>query len=278
MSRWTNNTGFALAATLCLCLLESRSALAYHTARRHITDGTAYTLPDKKIRVGLWKVQYGVIDPVTVGTYVLPWVILAPNAHAKWRFFGNEKLALSFGGGILYEDTTLLAFVEDEIGPAQILAMPFELMSSYRFDDRFTLSLGPLWTLIRVDGALSTENIEGAGQGAGDNFQASSTFEWRLSRVTALTLHGRYVFFQRQTLGGEATANPDDFTTVDAVASGDEDYAFSGAYSVAVNVVFSWPIFNLRAGLGYGNYNIPALNFVLPDKRFFPELDLYWIW
>jgi hypothetical protein len=50
--------------------LAAQQASAYHTPRKHITDDTAYTLRDGEIRVGIWKVQYGILDQLSVGTYV----------------------------------------------------------------------------------------------------------------------------------------------------------------------------------------------------------------
>ena len=41
------------------------------------------------------------------------------------------------------------------------------------------------------------------------------------------------------------------------------------------SVVFSWKVFNLRLGVGYGNYSIPGINLVLPKKTLIPDLDFY---
>ena len=50
------------------------------------------------------------------------------------------------------------------------------------------------------------------------------------------------------------------------------------AYSIVPGMAFSWKTFNLRAGLGYGNFNVGGVNFVFPRKTLVPELDLYWRW
>jgi len=267
----------AFGAAVCLSSFAS-DARAYHTPRVHITDNTAYTLHAKQVRVGLWKVQYGITDPFMVGTYIAPLVILAPNGHFKWRILETDNFTLSFGAGILYADTTWMQWVEDWLGPAQVLAAPAAVVGSYRFDDRFTLSLAPEWTLARVEGSLDEDALEGAGEGAGDNLQAVANFEWRLGRVVALVLDGRFCFVQKQELGGNATSNPDDFTQIDASASGDQNYQWNGGWSIGLATVLSWRIFNLRAGVGYGNFNVPVVNFVKDDKTIIPEFDLYWIW
>jgi len=34
--------------------------------------------------------------------------------------------------------------------------------------------------------------------------------------------------------------------------------------------------FNLRLGLDAGNYHLPIVNFVLPQRGVLPTLDMYW--
>jgi hypothetical protein len=36
-------------------------------------------------------------------------------------------------------------------------------------------------------------------------------------------------------------------------------------------------VFNLRLGVGYGKYNIPLVNFVVPERTLIPEADLYFL-
>ena len=48
----------------------------------------------------------------------------------------------------------------------------------------------------------------------------------------------------------------------------------------SVLAAFQWSSarrFRFRAGLGYGNYNIPVLNFIIPIATPFPELDLSFV-
>src|SRR4051812_30126045 len=98
----------------------SRAAHAYHTQEQHITDESAYTLRHKDFRVGLWKLQYGIVDSLTVGTYPEPWVFRVANLHLKWRYWHNEPWALSVFAAFYHLNTRDLPKLDDEMGSAEI--------------------------------------------------------------------------------------------------------------------------------------------------------------
>ena len=143
----------------------------------------------------------------------------------------------------------------------------FEPAVSYRFDDKLTLSGSTAYTEVRVDGTVNTEAFEGALQGAVDNFQLTATLEWRVSRVTAFVFHARYLLFQRVFADGGGTLHPDEFTTVDVEGAVETDaFDVTGAFSVVPSVFFSWGHFNLRFGVGYGNWECPASQLRDPEE------------
>ncbi len=268
-----------LGASACaLCLLVSASAAAYHTKEQRITDESAYTLRQKDFRVGLWKTQYGIIDSITAGTYIWPWIFRVSNLHAKWRYWQNDDWALAVAAGIFHLDTKNFQDLDDNTGDATITVFPFELAASYRFDDRYTLSLAPIWTTVVLRGTLADDDLRGAGEGAVNNFQLTATFEWRLSKVTALLFHARYLVAQTAHAQGDAVLRPDEFTTIEVHAAGSTDEInYRRAGSLTVSGVFSWETVNLRVGAAMGNYNVPGVNFVLGNFLVIPDVDLYWI-
>ena len=100
---------------------------------------------------------------------------------------------------------------------------PFELAASYRFDDRYTLSLAPVWTSVVLRGNLDNDDLKGAGEGAVNNFQLTATFEWRVSRVTALLLHGRYLVAQTAHAQGDVVLSIEGSATAgEAIAPGED--------------------------------------------------------
>jgi hypothetical protein len=257
--------------------LLARPATAFHTDEQRITDDTAYTLKKKDVRLGLWKAQYGIFDPLTAGTYVWPWLLRISNLELKCRFYESGPWAFAASTGFFYFDTKHLKKAGDA-GDARIADVPFEIDGSYRFESPYTLSVGLVWTEVLVDGTVNQSVFQGAGQGAISNFQLTSTFELRISEVTALVFHARSLVFQRARAAADAVTHPDAFTTVEIHATGRTNALdYRGAGSFTVSGVWSWKTFNLRAGIGYGNYNVPGLNFVIGNRILYPELDLYWI-
>ena len=96
--------------------------------------------------------------------------------------------------------------------------------------------------------------------------------------MTAFFATARYLVFQRGTANADVELHPDAYTTVAIHYSGQADgVEFRNAGSLELGAVMSWQTFNLRLGYGYGNYNVPGVNFVTAQKYFFPDFDLFWI-
>lgn len=247
------------------------TALADHTREERIVDQTAYTLPAGRFQIGLLRQLWGPLDWLMVGTYAVPWFFRIVNAHAKLRILGEDPLALAVQVGFVRAEPR---FLEEKSGNAIVTAVPIEVFLSWRIDDRFTFSPGAAYAAIDVDGRYDPAELEGVL--AVSNGQLTGAFEVRLTTTTAFVLHGRYLVFQDLSGRASSTFEPDRFTTVqvDAVGSSDAlDFTFAG--SVFASVVFSWEVVNLRLGLGYGNFNVPGINLVVPDARPLPDLDLY---
>ena len=159
---------------------------------------------------------------------------------------------------------------------ATFYILPVELVASWRKGD-WTLSPGAIFTKIAVSGEYDEDQFEGAV--AVTNLQLYFTTEWRVSDSIALLLHLRWLAYQDTSAAGTLTLNPDPYTEVEVISDGSSDLLdYHRAASAVASIAFSWEVFNLRLGLGYGNYSIPLLNFVVPHKTPIPELDLYWRW
>jgi hypothetical protein len=252
-------------------LLAPASARADHSEEERIIDQTAYTLPKGNFQLGLFRQEWGPIDRLTVGTYALPWLLRFANAHLKWKIIGNDPVSIAASIGVFRFAPQQL---KESSGDAVLTIVPFDLVGSWRIDDRWTLSPGFVYTVVTLKGSYDPAQLEGVA--AVSNLQFVTTLEYRLTTKTAFVLHGRYLVFQNTNGRVTTTLHPDKFTTVElqAVASTDAlDFPF--AFSVVPSVVFSWKVFNLRLGLGYGNCSLPAINLVLPKKTVVPDLDFY---
>lgn len=244
-----------------------------------IVEDTAYTRERAHLRVGLLRLQAGVLDSLTVGTVWLPWVVKAPNLHIKWRFYLSETLAAAIHWSALTFSTRSLKSLEDKPGQARLSVTTFEPLASYTLDARrrWTLSAGLPFTAVRVDGELTDGSFHGAADGAVDNLQVTSTLQHRTSRSVALLLHARYLVVQSARASANATTQLDDYTTLEAHGQGSTSALdFPHAWSVVPSVAYVGPRFFGRIGVGYGNWSLPVVNFVLPSKTLIPELEISW--
>lgn len=268
------------ASLLVLAMLVAwpASAWAYNTDETPLTDHTAFTLPQKSFRLGLWSAEYSIFDSLTVGTYWPAWIFRVANLHAKWRFIKPDPWAFAVYADFFRLDTKNLKKLDQTAGNAVITVATFEPRASWRFAKDFDLSASVSWTEVGLKGTLNKDDFDGAGSGAVDNMQLTATVDWRLTRVTTLALHARYLVFQRVGANADATLHPDDFTTVEVHGAATSDVLDTpNAFSVLPAVALSWKHLNLRAGVGYGNWNVPGVNFVVDHKTVIGELDAYWV-
>ena len=125
---------------------------------------------------------------------------------------------------------------------------------------------------------MDDEALKGAA--AVSNLQFVSTFQVNWTKTAAILLRVRYLAHQWQPSASAVyVLHPDDYTTVEVHGAAElEAFDVKNAYSIVPGMAFSWKTFNLRAGLGYGNFNVGGVNFVFPRKTIVPELDMYWRW
>ena len=265
------------AATASALLALSGAAAAYHTDDDHITDDTAWTLSgDKSFRLGVFKGSFTVADRLEVGTYVLPWAALAPSVFAKVRFLSLGPSQWAVEGGLFHVDTGVFARSEPTAPVFTIGTLT--LASTLRLAPHHQLSNNLVGTLVHGTGRIEDSTLEGTGEGALTNLQYVGAYEYRISRTLALVITGRYRLLQVLEAESDFTARPDDYTSVDVelAARGDQIINFSYAFSIIPALAWSWESFNLRLGVGYGNFNVPGVNFMIDKRTPIPEFDLYW--
>lgn len=254
-----------------------RDARADHTEEEHITDDTAFTLSgDKNWRVGLFKAAVALGDRVTLSTYIWPWVLRTPNLGLKWQFYSGKEWHWATGLGVLRLDTA--AFDKGNSNAPVFTVGTFDVMTSYRIKRQHQISADLTLTAVRLSGEVTTDTFDGAGEAAVTNSQWSLAYEYRWSERLALIATGRFLLGQVLSGQIDTTIQPDPFTTIElrAEAADRTVLNYENAFSVVASAAWSWETFNLRVGLGYGNFNVPGINFMVDRKVFFPELDLYW--
>src|SRR6185503_5393670 len=112
---------------------------------------------------------------------------------------------------------------------------------------------------------------------AANTLQVWANAMWRWTR--GLTLYGelRAVSSVDIAANGDTMHVLDARTTVTVMAHGDANLEEVHGASATLGLHWARKRFRLRAGVGYGNYSVPVLNFVVPVAIPFPELDVYWV-
>jgi hypothetical protein len=265
----------AVPAFIALAAVSTPSTAEESQFRPHSrTDFTAYTRPRGRAAVGPLKLELGVIDEVTLGTYVPPWFTFAlvgapaPNLYLKARDWWSGPLTLAVRGGFLYVDGRQLAKLAGVDARGNVMALLGEFDASFRANARVCVSLGIEYTHIAAIGNREevTTSIEGAS--TANTVHARAFGQWQMTRVFGLTLLVRYFAYQGPTQADVSAESS--VATIDADLSGQPSQGRQ-RFAAVPGVSFDWSRWELYAGVGYGAFPLPALS--LPTRRAWPILD-----
>ena len=256
--------------------LVPNSARAYHTYNVRLLDSTAYSLHRRRVRLGLMKLSYGIIDQLQVSTYTMPWLLgaifqdVAPNLELKSTFYDRKRLALAVGAGFL-EGTIL----QSDNTKVRYFLMPVSVAASVRINPEVSTHFGAMFTAVNGDGKSQPggDNIEGAV--VVDFLQLWGMAEWRLSRVVAFTFTVRWVPYVNDVLvNGTLDAN-NPTVGLQLEANLEE---LRNAFAVIPGFVFSWDRANIRLGVGYSSFFVEGFFLVVPGavlSNIAPEFDVF---
>jgi hypothetical protein len=238
------------------------------------TDYTAYTRPGGRVSVGPLKAEFGIIDEITVGTYVPPWFafpvlgVPIPNGYLKARSWWSGPITLALRGGLLFIDGTAIAELADEDASASVLESSGELDVSFRFSPRVTLSAGLDYNHLSALGDSTEEATTIEGASTADTWNSRLFFELGLTRVFSLTFLLRYLIYQSPV---EADASTDgEVVSIDSNLSAESGAARKRFAGVA-GFAFDWEHWELSLGIGYGVFPLPALG--IPTSNAYPIVD-----
>lgn len=252
-------------------------AFAYQDATELLRDDTARIQDKGEWRLGLWRFGVGVFPWMTAETHLAPWIIKAPNLGLRFRILDKGTHRLSARAGAVFAN---LRNINSESPDVRFGLFPLEIWASQVLSDRWNLSAGLVYTAVVAKGDYESADLEGA---AGfSNLQMGITLEFRISRSFVVFLKSRHLLTIQVTGSATTTQQLDPYTTIEAMGtaqSGDlASMGFPQTFAVIPGFVWTRKHFNLSLGLGYGNYNVPVVNFMIPTRMVCPELDLYWVW
>lgn len=266
----------ARALSVACVLLVASPSRAYHDEQTPSLEESAYLLRSNEwllgpltLGVGLWRLQ--------LSTRVGPWIVGAalkkalPNLELAGSLVTHPRFTLTLRAALYYVNSRKLLAGEPVL---HVFLTPLSLDLSTRINSKHTVSGHFEYVHVSSDEDANGEDLELHGGALANNAQVHASWEWRLSRVTALLATLRYLPFQGDPIL-ESTVTVDPQTTADVNARLDtEDMQHAVAGSIAC--VFSWQNFNLRAGVAYGALFLTGPGLVLPLRFPYPELNFYW--
>lgn len=247
---------------------------AYHDEEERATYATAYTLSQGEVQVGLLSTDVGAFDQLMVGVDHLYYALPVFNAHAKVRILEDGDWALSASAAIYYFNVDLFWWASPEAARGWLVSWPIEVTGSMPLGEHFRLHLQA--ALAMSSGKVENTDDAYGGAAAANNFQIAATTEWRINRVVSLNLRLRFAPWVDVAGSGQANIQLGPATTVEVGAAGDLDTSNAEfAFSTLLAAHFSWSWFNLRIGAGWGNFNIPGMNFLFVQRSPIVELGVF---
>jgi hypothetical protein len=272
--------GLTLAVLGAIGVFAARADAQPEPGRERI-DFTAYTLRGQAAQIGIGASAYGVIDELTVGTYVVPWLasplLGAPmvTAFVKGRDWLRGPVAVSLRAGVVYLNASELsdALSSSDDASARIWMVPLELSGSLLVSPAFTQSLQLTWVHIDVDGESGAEVDVGFGAAAAaSSASLSSLSELRVSSVTSLTLRMNVLLgYSNVAIDGQLERNG---TQVTADLGEDSDRSDFVANFIP-GVAFHWAHVGLHLGVGIGAPWLPIAGIPIHTTTVVPDLDFY---
>jgi hypothetical protein len=256
-----------------LCSLHGATAVADQLSDPR-PDYTAYTRPQGVLAASLFKAELGILDELMVGTYVPPWFafpvlkVPIPSVYVKGRSWFEGPVTIALRGGAVYIDAKALAKLAEDSATAGALALSGELDLSYRFDERFSLTLGATSNTIHAAGGGDDRATEVEGAAVADTTAMFLFGEWRLSRVFALTLLSQVLVYQSPYETSATGSGPGyEIESELSVQNG----ANQSRLNVVPGVSFSWERWELHGGVGYGVFFLPVLG--IATQKSWPVVD-----
>lgn len=266
-------TGLCLVALLALAPTRAR---AYHDEQTRSTEESAYILNHNEWGLGLLQLGYGFYR-MQLSTRTMPWIIGAalkkamPNLRLDANVVDHKGFTLNLNVAMYYVNSNKISDADPIL---HLFIAPMGATFSWRINERHTVSLGATYVRMITDSQAEPDDLELQSGRLADNFQLRASWEWRLSKVSALLCAVRYLPYQGDPVFS-TTSQIDDNTTVTVEGEvNTENLQHSVAGSIGG--VFSWQHFNLRAGIAYGALFLPGSGLVLPLKYPYPEINFYW--
>ena len=267
------------------------TAQAGHTDEPDV-DYLAETLDQWDVRLSPTRLDVGVWENVSVGSYYPLWLLKAREIHVRWTFYETEKWAVATQLGFLRFRPKDLNESFDTQSTFRIV--PFELLGTYTYRPDLRFSVGVAYAEASVDsGPIQVETDTTTTDENGEESDAVADVEgtlgistgrlelaaeWRMSDFVAFSAEAQVLLVQKGGGSGTQSFKVDERTTVEVQEKGNADLNTKAQGNLGGAVTWAWDTFHLKAGLYYGHYALPLVGAFLPSPILMPELDFSWRW
>jgi hypothetical protein len=234
--------------------------------------------------VGLDYQSFGIGPRLCLSTMLAGYLLwpftgdVAPNITVRIGAIRLDPFYFALESGVVF--VILGDKTEDILGDAvgagvstNFYSIPVIGAVSYHPMDAFLISfdVGYFFSSAGVNANASFGESE--GMLAGDSLQVGVTTQYAFNKTVAITLKWRYVAWAPDIpFEFDVQVDPD---TKLKLAGNVQVSSLENAFQVVPGIAFSWRIFNLRLGVGYGHVFIPTLGLVSSYEGVIPDFELY---
>jgi hypothetical protein len=267
----------------CIALASPCVARADHVPGSERVDYTAYTLRGRELAAGLGTAAFGIIDQLTVGTYVLPWLAFpwlqspVASGFVKVRDWVHGPVAVALRANFVYLNASELSsdLADRSSADVALTVLPLELSGSWRIHRAVTQSVQLSYVHAWIKGNLPSSTNVDTGLGGNSNASAltlSALSEFRVSRTVALTLRGT-VLLASSDIVARATLQRNDTLVVANLGALADDR--SVVANIIPGIALSWKNVNVHLGLGFGTNWLPYVAYPTRTSTIVPDADFY---
>lgn len=237
--------------------------------RARADEFTGLTVGDNTLKLGILAFDYGITDRLSIGTDPPVWALRAvtkiwvPNLHLKWTLWHDPRNAVAALVGGYFSD------ISQDDAEGQVLIVPVSVFYSRGLTERFSAHGEANYNFVQAFGTGNVDNLEVGGAVVARTAQLGAMLAYRVTdRVVHVFVRGRVqVHATPITLESESQLDPFTRAEVGAELALENENPWMAV--AGVNLI--WERVVLRLGLGYGNFFVPGVNIVTPDRSIVPE-------
>lgn len=238
--------------------------------RARLLDHTAHALRGGEVRLGLTHWAVGLLDELTVGTVVLPWLLPAVSDFGGANLYLESEPWTDGRHAVALHAGALLAWPKGAGISGAVWVLPLDVRYSLRVTERVSAHAQLGYTAVIAGANAQSGDYDVEGNAAAPIVRTEASVEWRLGDALALLGTVAWAPWVGDAVGEARVSVGPAISGRGEIAISTE--AIQHAWSVVAALVYTAGIVDLRIGFGYGDLFLIDTGLVVPLGDFFPEL------